>query len=363
MSFTYRDFLVDLPNAPREAYRSTTEEDKLNFKWGQRKLLVHELFFLTMSIKSMQKHLIKSPPQQITCIYVGAAPGTHIVHLLELFLPIPIVRFKLYDFREFDPKLKAMTQDPRFQGRLQLTSGSFFTDEMATQLKKDQSPGEVFLYICDIRSTKYDSNAPDKQAENDRLVREDMARQLKWHLILQPYMSSLKFRLPFTYQPGETFSYVDGYLYHQCYTGSTSSETRLVTNTNKMVEYDIQQYEEVMFYHNRNKRPRELNYYADQDFNDVFDGSYDSSMEIYVWTYFMQNILGKTKITPLEVLSRGLRFDQIIGRSFEQQRINITDVLVNVKEKSLKLQEIAQESAEESDIDATVLDNLDLAGL
>ena len=363
MSFTYQDFLVNLPNAPREPYRSTTEEDKLNFKWGQRKLLVHELFFLTMSIKSMQQHLINSPPQQITCIYVGAAPGTHIAYLLELFQAIPILRFKLYDFREFDPKLKAMAQDPRFQGRLQLTSGVYFTDDMAAQLRKEQSPGEVFLYICDIRSTKYVSSAPDKQAENDRLLRNDMAMQQNWHLILQPYMSSLKFRLPFSYQPGETFPYVNGTLYHQCYTGTTSAETRLVTNTNKMVNYDIQQYEEVMFYHNRNIRDQSLRYYADQDYNEVFDGSYDSSMEIYVWTYFMQSLLGETNITPLLVLSKGLRFDQLIGRTFQQQRIKMIEVLADIKEKSLKLQEIAREQAEERDIDDAVLDNLNLAGL
>jgi hypothetical protein len=341
MSFTYQDLLVDLPNAPRLKYKSRTEDKKVNFKWGQRKLLMHEMFFLTMSLQSMQQHF--STPQKITCIYVGAAPGTHIVYLLDLF---PMINFKLYDARQFDPKLVRMSND-KYRNRLQLFSGSFFTNETATELKQQRADDEQFLFISDIRSTSYDSGTgnEEKQKENDELMKNDMDMQLDWHLILKPYISSLKFRVPFIYQINDKFRYLDGTLYFQCYTGPTSAETRLVTNTQKMVEYDIQQYEEVLFYHNVNMRDRSLKYYSQQDYNEVFDGSYDPSMEIYIWTYYVKTLTGK-EASAQRILLRGLKFDQIMGRTFEAQRINMTELLEVQKERSLQLQEIAKEAEE-----------------
>lgn len=72
------DFTRRLP------YRSTMEYAKTVNHWGQRKLLLSEIEFLT---EHANEHTI--------VIYAGAAPGTHIQYLSrELF---PKIKFVLVD--------------------------------------------------------------------------------------------------------------------------------------------------------------------------------------------------------------------------------------------------------------------------
>lgn len=75
-------------NAPRKKYYSRSEEEKEEIRhWGQRKLLMVEIYFLTT-----YGHLSKN------VIYAGAAPGMHIAFLSHLFKDH---KFYLYDPSEF----------------------------------------------------------------------------------------------------------------------------------------------------------------------------------------------------------------------------------------------------------------------
>ena len=62
-------------------------ERKSTVHWGQRKLLLSEIEFLT-----------RYSQDGMTVVYAGAAPGTHISYLSELF---PSLRFVLVDPADF----------------------------------------------------------------------------------------------------------------------------------------------------------------------------------------------------------------------------------------------------------------------
>ena len=61
-------------NAPQSKYRRRRNEIKTVIHWGQMKLLLCEIEFLTRYSTNAK-----------TVLYVGAAPGTHIVYLMQLF--------------------------------------------------------------------------------------------------------------------------------------------------------------------------------------------------------------------------------------------------------------------------------------
>eukprot|EP00961_Rhodomonas_salina_P298009 3937718-Rhodomonas_salina.1 len=74
-----------------------------------------------------------------------------------------------------------------------------------------------------------------------------MESQQRWHDIMQPIKSMLKFRLPWT--PGET-EYLAGDVYFQAFGPVTTTETRLVPYGHRRVMWDNRKYEEQMFYFN-----------------------------------------------------------------------------------------------------------------
>ena len=71
------------PDAPRLPYRRRRGELKSVAHWGQRKLLLAEIEFLA-----------RHAQPGVICVYAGAAPGTHIEFLAQLF---PEVQFVLVD--------------------------------------------------------------------------------------------------------------------------------------------------------------------------------------------------------------------------------------------------------------------------
>ena len=62
-------------NFPRMVYRIRNEIEKTCLHWGQRKLLISEIEFLT-----------KYSRKNDTILYIGAAPGIHINILIHLYV-------------------------------------------------------------------------------------------------------------------------------------------------------------------------------------------------------------------------------------------------------------------------------------
>jgi hypothetical protein len=72
-----------LPSAPRAAYCHLPHSTRSTNHWGQRKLLLSEIEFLSLFIPQLRAR--SPPPKRIVVVYAGAAPGTHIPYLFDLF--------------------------------------------------------------------------------------------------------------------------------------------------------------------------------------------------------------------------------------------------------------------------------------
>ena len=202
---------------PSLPYRRRNDEEKSVIHWGQRKLLLAEIEFLT-----------KYGDLSNNVVYVGAAPGTHTKFLTELF---PYHNFYLYDPAPFAANLRGLKNVETHQ--------VLFTDDVAEQWRNSQ-----VLFISDIRSADPDLMEEGEVEDN---VISDMNAQMKWCEMIEPVMCSLKFRLP--WRKGET-EYFDGDIYYQVWGPPTTTETRLISNCKKKKKFNNTSYEQRLFYFN-----------------------------------------------------------------------------------------------------------------
>ena len=245
----------------RMGYRRRREEEKKGIHWGQRKLLLSEIEFLTIC---WNPTTVPNP----LCVYAGAAPGTHIPILSMLF---PSIVFHLYDPREFS--IKATDKITIYQ--------EYFTDDVA---QRYANRSDVF-FICDIRTAcysdietkklssfgirKFDNRGnpignqqlirkahKEAQVENEDQIWVDMTMQQNWVMIMNPEEAFLKFRLPYALDGKDRIvQYLQGMVYWQAWAPQTSTETRLKPFRNASGVYEakdwsILEYEEWCFYHN-----------------------------------------------------------------------------------------------------------------
>jgi hypothetical protein len=240
----------------KEKYRRREKDEKSVLHWGQRKLFLAELEFLTMYAN----------PNDIV-VYVGSAPGNHTYFLTLLF---PFIRkFILIDPSPFYAKSTSdieIIQD-------------FFKPEHIEQIKKEYSSDNI-LFISDIRS------ACPMQEDDETVemkVKQDMQIQMDWVLALKPRKSMLKFRLP--WESGET-EYLDGDIYYQPWAPSTSTETRLITDGTSKKMYSNRDYEQRMFYFNTHTRTN-LHIHSIEGIKGL-DYCYDCATEVYIWKMYLE---------------------------------------------------------------------------
>lgn len=220
--------------------------------WGQRKLLISEILFLTSwGDKSNE------------VVYAGAAPGFHIPFLSALF---PRHSFILYDPSAIQIK---ETQNIRIRQE-------FFTTRVA-QTFADRK----VLFISDVRSR--DSKSQDGVTE--ACVWNDNEAQKEWVLAMKPAKAMLKFRCPYpTAIPGKT-SMLRGTPILQPWAPANSTETRLVVDDSlQTVDYDHLMYEEQLCYHNIHTRARTFHL---TDHGNGFKGSFDACAELLVLSDFL----------------------------------------------------------------------------
>lgn len=237
--------------------------------WGQKKLLLSEIEFMTL-YGNMSK----------TVVYAGSAPGTHITILSDLF---PKHKFILYDPRKFAKRLEKYS-------RIE-THEDYFTNEVAEKFK-DQK----VLFISDIRRGNIDD------PEFEKIIIEDMEIQKKWINIMEPILSMLKFRLPYT--PGKT-KYFYGDIYLQAYAPLTSTETRLITDGKSIVEYDHTKYEEQMHYFNMKIRTE----------------GYDNKCEKYIYKQYVNSEYNKlfSEDEQFTVNSLKNKINKLLCKNYIQQ--------------------------------------------
>eukprot|EP01112_Ceratiomyxa_fruticulosa_P015607 TRINITY_DN4603_c0_g3_i8.p1 TRINITY_DN4603_c0_g3~~TRINITY_DN4603_c0_g3_i8.p1 ORF type:complete len:468 (+),score=94.60 TRINITY_DN4603_c0_g3_i8:176-1579(+) len=245
-------------DAPSMVYRRRKGEVKTVIHWGQRKLLMSEIEFLTLFASRGD-----------CVVYAGAAPGTHIRYLASLF---DGVRFILVDPAPFTVKEDDV---------ISLVNG-LFTDELAEQIRdKEKETGGDILLISDIRSADPDELTEEETEEH---VQRDMEFQQKWHMIMKPKASMFKFRLP--WKPGKTY-YLQGDIYLPVWGPITTTETRLIVKRDApQVHYDNKKYEEQMFYFNTTTR---VACYPHSVRGEGIDHCYDCRAEIAILTDYLSS--------------------------------------------------------------------------
>ena len=247
------------PESPQLPYDSKEAKGLrgLNVHQGQRKLLMSEIQMLTIYYAKKTVHP--------WLVYVGSAPGTHLIFLHQLF---PHVRFSLWDGAPFDTRLKDIKFDdgrPVFELHREFftdhTCGSILAriekDHVDEKTTRNKAPGLVhqvgggktpLLFVSDIRSAE--ANREVFEAK----VMFDMLAQKRWVTLLRPDLSLLKFRLPFTLKEGDRVPYLDGKLFYGIWPRHESAETRLLVKKSDISKPEIQvdyvTYERVMFHHN-----------------------------------------------------------------------------------------------------------------
>ncbi|CAK91721.1 unnamed protein product (macronuclear) [Paramecium tetraurelia] len=210
-------------NDKRKKYYSRAQREKEDvIHWGQRKLLISEIWFLT-KYGCLSRNII----------YAGAAPGFHIQFLSDLF--------QNHKFYLFDPNDFQVKQGPKIT-----IYQRCFTNEEAQKFKELFQ--NDYLFISDIRTANFKCMTP---MENEQAVLRDNQLQMEWVKILKPQKAMLKFRCAYPTEINEPTEFFQGEIYIQAWAPASSTETRLVpydyVNT---IPYDNVKYEEQMFYHN-----------------------------------------------------------------------------------------------------------------
>lgn len=201
-------FLNDF--SPQEQYRKLEESQRTTIHYGQLKLMMTDIMFLSIFWDPK-----KVPRPQV--VIVGAAPGQHYPIFVKMF---PEITFHLYDPRKFD-----IPQESRERIRLYK---QYFTDDDA----HIWSGRNDVIFISDIRSIEEDT-AKEKYEER---VEFDMKIQQDWVEIMDPVVSSLKFRLKYPAKNPVTglddidviSEYLDGFRMKQIWQPHVSTEVRLI---------------------------------------------------------------------------------------------------------------------------------------
>lgn len=279
---------------------------------GQRKLLINELLF-------MNYHASKSN----VVVYIGAAGGSHIPALCELF---PGHRFLLYDPAPFSkPLMDYMKKNP---SRI-VVYNELFPPAIGTksrvELDRVTKNGEVgFLLISDIRRRDEEHDAPtnaDVMADMD--LQDEICREMK------PRAAHLKCRLPYLNpeanppEPDIPVKMMKGPIYFQPWCGHKSTEARLIAEPpyteENTVTISARWYESALYYHNvvsRNSRYVVKALEALDMFlgGIMYDSCFDCTFERYsIWLYLLNHSSKYRSFVEVYLL-----FKRIIGREDER---------------------------------------------
>ena len=218
----------------REYEEKEDDETKTARHFGQRKLLMSEIEFLTMHAQFND-----------TVVYAGAAPGTHIDFLKGMFTDLHLKYFLI------DPGFACVQEHRRprdctcIAERFELLGN--------TESSAEFWHGKNVLFISDIRT----STAGRTPSQTD--VQSDMNMQLEWVKKMRPRAGMLKFKLPFA---NTIVPYIKGDIHLPIWGRQRTAESRLIFtdktafDNDTLIEhtYSAGDYEKEMFYFNTTTR-------------------------------------------------------------------------------------------------------------
>ena len=309
-AFTEKSRIIHA-ESKHEKYQRRSGQDKSTFHFGQRKLLLSEIEFLTLVVKDMS---LEGNTKRVVLIYAGAAPSIHIPILINMF---PFVdKFILIDPCKFS------FDESKAKGKFEVIN-ECFTNEMAKQLAEKYSDCELLL-VSDIRTANHRVLA---RLDTELKIEQDMSLQMEWYNILQPYKSIFKFRLPYVGDDKLTkteLDYLDGVVYFQAWEGKTSSETRLIVNKNaKMKTYDCARYEDVLYRFNTVERV--ICYKHDVSAPGI-DHCYDCRAEIFILEEYLKH---KSRVNELYAAIYGSELKQTEVMKLE----SVADLIVHINKE------------------------------
>jgi len=243
------DIHATLRFSARKLNYFSRQTDKTQQNWGQMKLFMCLLEFLTLFYKES-----KHPNPKL--VYVGAAPGQGITLIADMF---PKFEFHLYDSQPFDAKL---IEKSKMSGSKITIYQRYFEDADVQEFAGQES---VF-FMSDIRSLGYNVETNLVTKAGEELVWGDMQLQESWVEAIKPEWAQLKFRPPYYDEitkkmfNGESFEYLSGLIFYQSFVKPSSSETRLVINGKRLAKmsYNFKDYEKIIMYHNTIVREMEF---------------------------------------------------------------------------------------------------------
>ncbi|CAF1645437.1 unnamed protein product [Rotaria magnacalcarata] len=260
--------------------QSTTEH------WGQRKLLLTEIEFLTTY----------GAGRQFLVIYAGAAPGSHLNFLSSLF---PNLEFVLFDTAQFDvqPTDRITIRKQKFDTNVARNCASSTLD---------------ILFICNVHTF----NSYQYQ-EQDTV--EDMENQKVWHKLLKPHMSLLNFRLP---RKSGKFEYLNGQPIIEPWASKRAIECRLLVEREaKPKQYDSTTFEDALTYFHNITRIVYYEHNIQYDEAEGLDHCYDCRTEIFILQQYLsiiQNVTDEADLTKRTVQMSSDISRRIVNKTREQ---------------------------------------------
>lgn len=259
-SFDVPSFRVLDTTAPRRVYRPSDDgdEQRKGLHFGQRKLLLSEVEFLTVLERQQRATGITRP---LLVVYAGAAGGLHLPFLFGLF---PHIRYVLIDPAPFCQGVQAVAKEEG-GAILELISG-YCTAELCTRLRETYGGTYECVLVSDIRS-----GAPSqvtRNAEHTEIINRDNALQESYCVALQPSWAMLKFHPPYPAEkdpqsprydasddtPDEV-EYLSGTALLGVWAPKSSSEVRLVVSSPFTAPlqkrmYNCREHEEQCYHYN-----------------------------------------------------------------------------------------------------------------
>lgn len=282
---------------PETPYERRRKYYKSVLHWGQRKLLLGELLFLTKYAKP-----------GMTVLYIGSAPETHLKLFFEIF---PRLKWVLVDPSPFNVR---PSKSVRIINKL-------FTTKMCERYVEK---ADKLLLISDnrrdIQKEVRKGGKPGSTTMNrivDDKVKDDMQLQREWVEIIGPVASHLKFRLPYL-EKDTTYNYLDGTVFFQAFPGPTSTETRLVVEgRGQPREWDANKYNDQLFHHNTITR---VTHYPHNVEAPGLDHCFDCAFEVFIIRQYLEKY-EKENNTDKRVGEFVKWISKIIGNSEEALKL------------------------------------------
>lgn len=264
----------DAPRAPYLPSHAGGEQPIKGLHFGQRKLLLSEIEFLS--------HVVPSPASTPSlCVYAGAANGSHLPLLFQLF---PSIKWILIDpapfsssvhqFLEPEPshsappmklrRLEAGTVLRSVSAPILQLRNEPCTDELCEELWQEYRETFTIYLISDIRSGNPESGS---NKEATAMIMRDNAWQESWARKLHAAAAMLKFHPPYPPRADDPSDdspthvrYLRGCCLFGVWSPRSSTEVRLVAfgpfegQSTASREYDCKCFEEQLYYYNTTTR-------------------------------------------------------------------------------------------------------------